>query len=293
MKTLTIFTPTYNRAYILEKAYKSLVNQTNKDFIWEIIDDGSSDNTSELVGKWQNEKLIDIKYIKKENGGKHSAYNTLCKNVETELTLLCIDSDDYLTPNAVQIILEAWSKKKKNDKGIVALCDDEKGQNSYCIQYNSEKLKNCSLSDALSKNYFKAGAVFAIESEYMKKFLYPEIKGEKFFTEAYLLYQMDEPFIWLNDKICIREFREDGLTKNTKKLFIKNPNSWYLFNKLRAQKNENKVLKIKYLIYMISFGILSKQKNIVANSPYRALTVLLYPLGVAGYIRLKMLKRSE
>ena len=293
MKTLTIFTPTYNRAYILEKAYKSLLTQTNKDFIWEIIDDGSSDNTDELVKKWQKENLIDIKYIKKGNGGKHSAYNTLCKNIETELTLLCLDSDDYLTPNAVEVILDAWKNKCKNEKGIVALCDDENGKNSYCIEYNIDKLKNCSLCEALSKNYFKAGAVFAIESNYMKKFLYPEVNGENFFTEAYLLYKMTEPFVWLEDKICIREFRADGLTKNTKKLFVKNPYSWYLFNKLRALKNENKILKLKYLVYMIGFGLMSNQKRIIQDSPYPILTLLLYPIGIIGFFRLKKIKRSE
>lgn len=78
MKTLTIFTPTYNRGYILGNAYESLKKQTNKDFIWLIVDDGSTDNTEDIVEKWIEENTIEIRYIKKENGGKHTAYNVAC-----------------------------------------------------------------------------------------------------------------------------------------------------------------------------------------------------------------------
>ena len=68
MKTLTIFTPTYNRGDILGNAYKSLKKQTNQDFIWLIVDDGSTDKTEDIVEKWIEENTIEIRYIKKENG---------------------------------------------------------------------------------------------------------------------------------------------------------------------------------------------------------------------------------
>ena len=74
-KLLTIFTPMYNRAYIIENLYKSLLKQTDKDFDWLIIDDGSTDNTEEVIQKYINENKISIKYIKKQNEGKPSAIN--------------------------------------------------------------------------------------------------------------------------------------------------------------------------------------------------------------------------
>ena len=98
-KSITVFTPTYNRAYCIYKCYESMKRQTNKDFEWLIVDDGSSDGTDELVKSWMNEETgFNIKYIYKENGGMHTAYNVAYDNITTELAMN-IDSDDYLTDN--------------------------------------------------------------------------------------------------------------------------------------------------------------------------------------------------
>ena len=84
-KSLTVFTPTFNRAYCLGQLYTSLVNQTNHDFVWMIIDDGSSDTTKELVQSWIDEQKIEINYLYKENGGMHSAHNVAYQNITTWL----------------------------------------------------------------------------------------------------------------------------------------------------------------------------------------------------------------
>ena len=99
MATLTVFTPTYNRAYILQRCYESLVRQTSKDFIWLIIDDGSTDNTKSLVDQWIKEKNeFEIKYVYKENGGMHTGHNKAYELIDTELKV-CIDSDDFMPDN--------------------------------------------------------------------------------------------------------------------------------------------------------------------------------------------------
>lgn len=95
MKKITVFTPTYNRAYTLSKCYKSLKQQTCKDFVWLIIDDGSTDNTQELVEEWITENEIEIQYHYQKNQGMHGAHNTAYELIETELNV-CIDSDDYM-----------------------------------------------------------------------------------------------------------------------------------------------------------------------------------------------------
>ena len=92
LPVLTVFTPAYNRAHTLGRTYESLKNQSCKDFIWLIVDDGSSDNTAELVRSWQNEDCgFDIQYIYKKNGGMHTAHNVAYENIKTELNV-CIDS---------------------------------------------------------------------------------------------------------------------------------------------------------------------------------------------------------
>ena len=121
MKTLTIFTPTYNRAHTLVRTYNSLCQQTCKDFEWLIIDDGSTDNTRVVVEKWICKSDFKIRYIYKENGGLYTGYNTAYANIETELNV-CVDSDDYMPNNAVELILNIW-KNWGNDKygGIIGL----------------------------------------------------------------------------------------------------------------------------------------------------------------------------
>ena len=104
---ITVFTPTYNRAKTLVRVYESLLNQTNKDFVWLIVDDGSTDNTKVLVAKWIEENKLSIEYHYKENGGKHTAMKMAYQLAQTKY-LLAIDSDDELTPDAVEDFLNDW-----------------------------------------------------------------------------------------------------------------------------------------------------------------------------------------
>ena len=121
MKTLTVFTPSYNRAHTLPRTYRSLCEQTCKDFEWLVIDDGSTDHTQQLVKEWIEEKKIPIRYIYQENGGLFTGYNTAYTTIQTELNV-CIDSDDYMPENAIELIINLW-KEKGNDKygGIIGL----------------------------------------------------------------------------------------------------------------------------------------------------------------------------
>ena len=106
MAALTVFTPAYNRAHTLSRTYESLCQQECKDFIWLIVDDGSTDGTGELVKTWQRKnKDFEIRYVYKENGGMHTAHNTAYELMDTELNV-CIDSDDCLEQGAVRKILD-------------------------------------------------------------------------------------------------------------------------------------------------------------------------------------------
>lgn len=128
MPKITVFTPTYNRAYILPKCFESLNRQSCKDFEWLIIDDGSTDQTKELVTDWQKrENGYSIRYIYKENGGLHTGYNAAIANMETELSV-CIDSDDSMPEDAIERILAEWQKVKDSGAaGLVGLDVDQNG----------------------------------------------------------------------------------------------------------------------------------------------------------------------
>ena len=129
MAVLTVFTPAYNRAHTLPRTYESLLSQDCRDFVWLIVDDGSADNTAELVRSWQErDNGFEIRYIYKENGGMHTAHNTAYAHIDTELNT-CIDSDDCLAENAVEKILQKWEQvKHKGYAGIIALDADMDGK---------------------------------------------------------------------------------------------------------------------------------------------------------------------
>lgn len=88
-KTLTVFTPTFNRRELLTRCYESMCRQTNKDFVWMIVDDGSTDDTKKFADEWKKNSDLEIRYIYKDNGGLHTAYNVAIENIDTELCV-CI-----------------------------------------------------------------------------------------------------------------------------------------------------------------------------------------------------------
>ena len=118
---ITVFTPTYNRAYILPKLYESLCNQTCKDFEWLVVDDGSTDETPALLQKWQAEKKIAMNIISRKNGGKSTAINLGIQNANGNLFFI-VDSDDFLTDNAIEVISAAEKEREKTGWQCTRLC---------------------------------------------------------------------------------------------------------------------------------------------------------------------------
>ena len=287
MELLTIFTPTYNREKKLYDTFLSLKKQTNKSFVWLIVDDGSIDNTENEVQKWKKQCDFKIIYKKKKNGGKHTAFNYALQFLNTEYVFLSLDSDDVIyEENTVDIIIEKL-KTLKEEIGIITLCSNSRnGNNDFVKKYDIDKLKGKSLAYAYTHNIFHAEARMILLCDYVKKFNYPEIENERFFTEAYIYYQMDKVVLWTNIITCYSEYLEDGLTANANSLFVNNPKSWYLYNELRMKKNKSIFLKTKYAIYYISFGILSREK-IFKYGIANILFLILYPAGFMGALYLK------
>lgn len=116
---VTILTPTYNRAYTLKRLYKSITNQTNKNFEWIVIDDGSQDETVSLLREWKTDNNIKMSYIKQENMGKHVALNKGIDMANGKMIFI-VDSDDYIVKDAIDIIInkEKEIADKKNFAGI-------------------------------------------------------------------------------------------------------------------------------------------------------------------------------
>lgn len=222
-KFLTIFTPTYNRAYTLPKLYQSLVAQTDKNFVWLIVDDGSSDGTEKLVQSFVNEELIEIKYLYQENKGKHFAINNGLKNTDTDFFIV-IDSDDFIAENAVSE-MKVLSEKIAKDPNIAAFTimyfptetpydKDKYGRTEWIsegkIVYDWE---------------FQGEMIFGFKTEIHKKFLFPEFAGEKFCAESLVLRRIERQYkVLATDKVlAFGNYLDDGLSSNFYKLLLNNP----------------------------------------------------------------------
>lgn len=223
MPLVTIITPTYNRAEKLPILYESLINQTNKDFEWLIVDDGSEDTTDKCVKIFQKESAFSIKYIKKENGGKHTALNTGIRTITTTLTVI-VDSDDLLLPDAVELIHRYYNKYINNrevgaltflrsgkfGKPIVKLPKDE-----YVDSYIKCRIRENRPGDMAEVFY----------TEVLKKYPFPEFLGERFLSEDVVWIELGKKFqhVFINKAIYQCEYLEGGLTDNDKPLKFASP----------------------------------------------------------------------
>ena len=284
MKTLTVFTPSYNRAYTLHKCYESLLRQTSKDFTWLIIDDGSSDNTKELVDSWINENKIEINYIYQENQGMHGAHNTAYKNIKTELNV-CIDSDDYMPDDAVEKIISFWNKNKRSDlAGIMAL--DAYTNGKVIGDKFPNELKESTYFDIYNKYGLKGDKKLIYRSELTIQYPYPIFEGEKYVSLAYKYAKLDSKYklALMNEVVCNVEYMEDGSSLNMLKQYRRNPKG-FAFIRIDNMKNPKASLKFKFkeCIHYVSSSFISKNKNYLKESPCKILTVLAIPVGYVLY----------
>ena len=284
MAILTVFTPTYNRAYVLKQCYDSLCRQTCKDFVWLIIDDGSSDNTKEIVEKWMaNDNWFEIRYVYKQNGGMHTGHNKAYELIDTELNV-CIDSDDFMPDDAVELIVNFWKENKDSSySGIIALDVYKNGQ------VIGKELPN-KKSTTLSGYYQKGGQgdkKLIYRTEIINKYPpYPEFEGEKFvpLDYKYLLADQDYELLIMNKPVCVVEYMEDGSSKNMLRQYYKNPRGFAFMRKVHMKYDKGFKRKFKTCIHYVSSSFISKNRKFVKESPRKGMTVLATPFGFALYL---------
>ena len=287
MATLTVFTPTYNRAYILQRCYESLVRQTSKDFIWLIIDDGSTDNTKALVEKWiKEENKFEIKYVYKENGGMHTGHNKAYELIDTELNV-CIDSDDFMPDNAVELIVDFWSKYGSDRySGIVSLDNDDKGNIIGTKLPNKKSIKLCDFYDMGGKG----DKNLIYRTDIMRKYPpYPEFQGEKFvpLDYKYLLVDQEYDLLILNEPTCTVEYMEDGSSRNMFRQYYKNPRGFSFMRKVHMIYDKKFINKFKNCIHYVSSSFISKNKEFISESPNKQKTIFSKPFGANLYLLIK------
>ena len=263
---ITIFTPTYNRAYIIENLYNSLKRQTNKNFEWLVVDDGSTDNTEELFNKWMSEENdFPIRYYKKENGGKCRAINTALDLAKGKL-FFTVDSDDYLTDDAVEKINKWFLSIKEQDivKGVVAnrgFTEFETENYIFSEEYLDKSLLDMYTFYRDGKKVFDGERAFVFFTDFHRKYKYPEFENENFMTEAVVWNRMANDgykMRFYNDIIWVYEYKEDGLTMAGNSLFTNNPHGYGLWLKEKSIFMKESLYKRFRLYYTFTCELYEK-----------------------------------
>lgn len=284
---LTIFTPTFNRAKKLKRVYDSLLSQSDENFEWLIIDDGSTDNTEDVVQSFLNEKRFSVRYVKQQNGGKHRAYNRALELARGDW-FFCVDSDDWLADGAIGNILDFVCNRedklifayKKNEKGT--LLSDEFPEN--VAQISLQKLNDdCHCNGEFS---------IIFRTDFARKFPFPVFEGENFITEAVVYDRMTsvEKVSLLSQVLTICEYQEDGLSNNLNGVMKDNPAGYCLYFMQRIDIRKTMLQRFiaagKYQCFCRFSG--KQRSKYIGN--HQAMVTLAKPLGLLFILYYKFLR---
>lgn len=312
MKTLTVFTPTYNRKHTLPRTYESLCRQTSSDFDWLVIDDGSSDGTREWIeslgpktissgkmfdwmgrtidGEDENHFVIQapnvrIEYVYKPNGGLYTGYNVAYQTIQTELCV-CIDSDDYMPDDAIDLIVKKWNTYSPSEKnkycGIVGLDFDVRTQMPIGGFFKD------GIKEGWAMDTQHVGDVkYALRTDLMK-LVAPQIgfEGERDYNPHYMQIKvLDQlPVLIMNENLCWVEYQigGDSMSQGIWKQYVRSPRCYarYRINQMTLTHGNPLKNKFRLCVHYVSSCILSKDKDWLRNSPLKVMTLLAAPLGV-------------
>ena len=324
MKTLTVFTPTYNRKHTIVRTYESLCRQSCADFDWLIIDDGSSDGTRAWVdslgeklvdsgtrfdwmgclleGKDANHFVIqterfDIEYIYKPNGGLYTGYNTAYATIQTELCV-CVDSDDYMPDDAVEKILKCWKDRgEKMYAGFLGLDYNITTRELIGGRF-PEGLNEAFFYDLTLKKLHGGDTKPVLRTDLMRA-VAPQVgfPDEKNFNPVYMMLQVCDnyPVLLLNENLCNVEYQigADSMSQGIWRQYVNSAKSFAKLRLLEMSLNHNTWgNKMRVCIHYISSCLLSKDSEWLEKSPLKAMTLLLFPFGFVMYLLVRWKNRK-
>lgn len=284
---ITILTPTYNRANTLPALYRSLKNQSSMNFQWLVIDDGSNDETEQLIKGYVSENIINLEYHKKENGGKHTALNFSHPFIKGEL-LWIVDSDDTIVSDAVSIVESDWNKyhEDKTIAGITYLKGSDMYHPLHGFRHKSDEFISDSIKAHVNMKHVP-DACEILRTDIFNSILFPEHKGEKFLGESYLWNTIGFNYrtVYINKVLYICTYLEGGLTRSGRALRIHSPlggmdNSKTYFNKKVVLRQ-----RIKNALLYGCYGFFANYNlSQIIKSSKSILVAVLLPLEYCLYI---------
>lgn len=283
---ITVFTPTYNREKKLHLVYEALLKQDATLFEWLVVDDGSTDNTEQVVENWIAEKKITIRYIKQENAGKSMAFNRGVKEAKGEF-FVCCDSDDRLKENVLTVIQEKYETIKDEDliAGIGFISSKLNTNEVIGTKYPQDEMIS-NYYDIYHKYGVQGDKQLMFKTDILKQYPFPQYGNEKFVPEALVFLRIAKKYkiLFCNVFGEEKEYQDDGYTSQYFSLVKRNPrgNMQYF---LELYDYEKKM----YNIYgYILFGIYAKYslKEMLQLHPAKGKVLVLYmPTKIVSWMK--------
>ena len=238
---ITIFTPTFNRKNELVRLYHSLCNQSSKEFIWYVIDDGSSDGTDDYIKSIIENCPFEIIYNFQENSGKHVAINRALDNCKTDF-MICVDSDDYLREDAVAVLNQYVGRKDTNE--CLANVGPRFSENNGISNWNCSMPNTVLFSDIYNKYKYHGETYMLWNLSFFTNIRFPVFCNERFVPESaiYDILDRNSTVYICNEKIYFSDYQNDGLTRNSKSSFVNNRRGYAYANYISSQNSNRSFL---------------------------------------------------
>lgn len=283
---ITIFTPTYNRAYIIGKLYESLLTQTSKDFEWLIVDDGSTDDTEALIDSFIAERKINIRYVKQPNGGKHRAINHGVRLAKGELFFI-VDSDDQLPSDSIAIVSDYYSQVS-DDSSFAGVC----GLRYYSTgekvggEFRYDVL-DCNSIDFRFKYKLTGDMGEVFRTSVLKEYPFPEIENEKFCPEALVWNRIALKYRlrYFNRNIYLCDYLPDGLTAKIVKIRMNSPLASLLYYSELYRTPIPFLQKVKAATNYWRFFFCSHNSFVYKVKQIGICSLVLFPLGFLFHLK--------
>ncbi len=285
---LTVFTPAYNRAGTLPRLFESLLRQNSRDFEWLIIDDGSQDDTQAVAEGFAKAASFPVRYHKKENGGKHTAYNTALELAQGQW-FLCVDSDDMLADNAVEMILKT-AEKLAEDQGIIAYKQDLSGKR--LSGEFPENLELTGFNELVLSHGCSGEFTLIFPTALAKQYPFPVFDGERFVTESVIYDRLDVVCRMglLREVVTLCEYQEDGYSQNVDGIIARNPKGYSMYFMQRIDVYPSLKQKMITAGKYWCFRWMGGKPPVRYAGKHRLLTGLCLPLGLIFRVYYKFVR---
>jgi len=244
---ITVLTPTYNRAHTLERAFKSLCAQTDARFEWLVVDDGSTDGTSDLLAELRRQVPFEMRTACQRNGGKHTAINHGCRLAQGEWVLI-LDSDDALVRDAIATVSKAIDES--GEKSPLGLCFRKTYFDGRLVGVPSDESR-LYLHPTQASELFRGDLAYVFRRSALRSFPFPVIPDENFFPELYVWNQIGDQgriLFFPSKAIYLCDYLADGYSANFKRNLARNPRGFLIYYRAQLRRETNMVRRLKCFV---------------------------------------------